>query len=198
VNADPAPPDEPPEPGDVILGRFQPFHLGHAALLTSVLDTVSPAVVMVAIGSANVDPGPDNPWSAAERQEMIEAWAEDEGHLDRLRFVHIPDINDPPNWVEHAEMYHGQSGVLHTSDEPTGSLYEASGWVIHRHELQHREDLVGWRVRATLKLTFDVPEEDAVRMILKESIPSPVIDWLSLDDRVKRLVLLEPDIERIA
>ena len=131
-------------------------------------------------------------------ERLCEAWAEDEGLIERLHFVHIPDINDPPNWVEHAEMYHGLSGVIHTSDAPTGSLYDSSGWKSKRHELLNRENLVGWRVRATLKLTFDVPEEDAVRMILKESIPPAVIDWLSVDDRTKRLVLLEPDIERIA
>ncbi|HJN55745.1 MAG TPA: hypothetical protein QF646_05105 [Candidatus Poseidoniales archaeon] len=198
MSLDPSPPVTPPEPGDIVLGRFQPFHLGHAGLLTSVLDAASPAIVMVAIGSANAGIGPNDPWSAAERQEMIEAWAEDEGHSDRLRFVHIPDINDPPNWVKHAEMYHGTSGVLHTSDASTESLYEESGWIIQRHELLNREDLVGWRVRETLKLTFAVPEVDAVQMILKESIPSAVIDWLSEEDRTKRLVLLEPNVERIA
>ena len=181
-----------------MLGRFQPFHLGHAALLTSVLRTVSPATVMVAIGSANVDPDLNNPWSAAERQEMIELWAEGEGFSDQLQFVHIPDINDPPNWVKHAEKYHGASGVLHTSDSATAELYEASKWEIQHHGLHSREDLVGWRVRATLKLTFAVPEADAVQMILRESIPPAVIDWLSVDDRTKRLILLEPNVERIA
>ena len=62
----------------------------------------------------------ENPWNAEERENMIRAWLAGRD----AKIVHIPDINDPPNWVEHATKFHGE-GTLVTSDEQTKILYES-------------------------------------------------------------------------
>ena len=41
------------------------------------------------------------------------------GENKDTEIVSIPDIEDPPNWVAHAEQYHGMAGVLFTSDAPS-------------------------------------------------------------------------------
>jgi len=53
----------------VLIGRFQPFHLGHASLLRRALE-VGERVVLV-LGSAHSSRTPRNPFSAAEREAMI-------------------------------------------------------------------------------------------------------------------------------
>lgn len=53
----------------VLIGRFQPFHRGHAALLRRAFE-VGKRVVLV-LGSAHSSRTPRNPFSASERETMI-------------------------------------------------------------------------------------------------------------------------------
>jgi len=53
----------------IFIGRFQPFHLAHKELLTEALKCAEKVIVV--IGSHNKAPDIKNPWSAAERMQMI-------------------------------------------------------------------------------------------------------------------------------
>ena len=74
----------------IVLGRFQPFHKGHAYLVMQAALVHPNQPVMVAIGSAKKEWEPDNPWSAEERAAMISAWAEAEQiEIETLSLIHI-------------------------------------------------------------------------------------------------------------
>ena len=60
----------------IVLGRFQPFHNGHAYLVEQAATLFPDQRVMVAIGSAQSEWEPNNPWSAEERKAMMLGWAE--------------------------------------------------------------------------------------------------------------------------
>lgn len=184
----PRPPVRPPTPSAVVLGRFQPFHRGHATLIRAAIQA-HPAV-RIAIGSAQTDPGPDDPWTWPEREAMIRAWLDDEG-LD-AEIVAIPDLHDPPRYVEHAEAWHGEAGTLVTSDDATAELYRTSGWSVDLVDLVERERLQGWRIRRTALMLSTVLEEEGVRAALEASIPSAVVQWLMQEDRLHRLSTLGP------
>ena len=51
------------------IGRFQPYHLGHQAVLESISEEMDEIVVV--IGSAQESHTIDNPFTAGERMEMI-------------------------------------------------------------------------------------------------------------------------------
>jgi len=172
----------------IVLGRFQPFHLGHAALVEAAVEHADGGQVVVAIGSAQAGWEANNPWTADERQAMIEAWAAQSGHS--LSVVHIDDINDPPNWVEHARNAHG-TGTLVTSDGPTMDLYRAAGWDVHEVALSERETLEGWRVRQTVRMLSTVMDDEASRTVLAPSVPSAVIEWLIDNDAMFRCSTFE-------
>ena len=91
----------------IVLGRFQPFHKGHEHLINQALD-LGPTVI--AVGSSQAEMSMDNPWNADEREAMIRRWLGDR----QAKVVKIPDINDPPNWVEHALKFHGEGTVSYT------------------------------------------------------------------------------------
>ena len=55
----------------VLIGRFQPFHLGHLFLLESALAKADRLLIL--LGSHRCAPDTRNPWSSEERQEMIRA-----------------------------------------------------------------------------------------------------------------------------
>ena len=171
----------------IVLGRFQPFHKGHAYLLEAALEK-GPTVI--AIGSSQAESSMDNPWSADEREDMIRSWLDGRD----AKIVKIPDINDPPNWVEHATKYHGE-GTLVTSDESTSSLYEAANFPVDWVDLNNRESFEGWRVRATLKMLSTVYEKDAIREVMSASIPITVVDWLIEKDAIYRLYTMSRDLE---
>ncbi len=172
----------------IVLGRFQPFHLGHASLVKAAVTHADGDEVVVAIGSSQAGWEANNPWTADERQAMIQAWAIGEGH--DVTVVHIEDINNPPHWVAHATQAHG-TGVLVTSDGPTMDLYRAAGWDVHEVALSERETLEGWRVRQTVRMLSTVMDDQAARVVLANSVPTAVIEWLIENDAMFRCSTFE-------
>lgn len=194
---EPQPPSEEPAPACILLGRFQPFHRGHIALVEQVFSTGNCDALRIAIGSANRVESEDNPWTWEERQQMIEAWLA-AAHPGRdVEFVAVPDIEDPPNWVEHAQRYHGGPGMLFTSDERTAALYSEAGWPVEMCALEMRGSLQGWRVRTTLKMLSVVHEQDAVVSVMSESLHESVIAWMLQEDRLYRLAVIGPPVEPV-
>ena len=96
---EPAPPADPPEPGVVVLGRFQPVHKGHALMIQAAevwrTENASEAGLIIAIGSSNQPPSIRNPWSSEERTAMLRVWLDSAGI--EAKIVSIPDIEDPQN-----------------------------------------------------------------------------------------------------
>lgn len=172
----------------IVLGRFQPFHNGHASLIEAALKM---GEVCIAIGSSQAEMDLQNPWSAEEREAMIRAWLD----TRQAKIVQIPDINDPPNWVEHAREFHGE-GVLVSSDDATLELYNSANFPSKKVELYNRENLAGWRIRETARMVCTTTEE-AIRTVLAASVPKSVIDWLIANDALNRLAYLSPVVERV-
>ena len=80
----------------VLIGRFQPFHAGHAALLSQAL-RAAPRVVLV-LGSAHAARTPRNPFTASEREAMIRA-SLTESDSKRLVVLGQRDVWDAANWA---------------------------------------------------------------------------------------------------
>ena len=125
----------------IVLGRFQPFHKGHAAMVSAALEHLemnSEGTLRICIGSSEAEESLENPWTANEREQMIRAWLDKNqaSNSKNAEIVQVPDLNDPPNYVKYAEQFHGAAGSIFTSDQDTADLYEAAGWdtVMMNHE----------------------------------------------------------------
>ena len=173
----------------VVLGRFQPFHNGHAYLVESAL-ALGP--ITIAIGSSQESWTPDNPWSGDEREAMIRAWL---GKRE-AKIVQIEDINDPPNWVGHAKNTHGE-GIIVTSDQETKNLYEKAGWTVNWVELTQRDSFEGWKVRSTLKMLSTVVEGDAQKEVMSTVLPDEITEWLLLNDGLYRFYEISKNINHV-
>ena len=189
----PEPPASPPSPGIVVLGRFQPFHHGHALLIKAAEEwrrlNASELPLVIAIGASNRPESIENPWSPTERIVMLNTWLETQG-IDNVSIVTVPDIEDPPNWVTHAERYHGTAGVFFTSDVSSAELYESTDWSVVMTSLEQRDSFEGWRVRETARMMSTVDDEEAVRSVLSQSIPLEVVDYLIGSNALRRLAFL--------
>jgi bifunctional NMN adenylyltransferase/nudix hydrolase len=84
----------------VLIGRFQPFHKGHAALVARALEEARRLVVV--LGSAHHARSAKNPFTAPERAEMIRATL-DEATQARVAFVPVRDQYDDRRWAATVE-----------------------------------------------------------------------------------------------
>lgn len=190
---EPAPPADPPSSGIVVLGRFQPFHMGHAAMVdaaAAMRDEHRPdSTIIIGIGSSNRPQNLANPWLASERESMITAWLAASG-IENYQICAIPDIEDPPNWVVHAQQYHGEAGILVTTDIGTAELYTAAGWEVNLLPLTDRERFEGWRIRETARMLSTISDEAAIYEVLGSLVPSSVLNWLIENDALRRLAFM--------
>ena len=162
------------EPALIILGRFQPFHNGHASMVNAAMSFLgvgdSDLSLRICIGSSQAEQSLDNPWTAEEREQMIRAWLDGR----EAEIVQVPDLGDPPNYVRHAEKFHGPPGAIFTTDESTSELYRKADWGVVSSDLVNREDWQGWRIRATMQMLSTVVEEEAAIAALSINMPEPV------------------------
>lgn len=84
----------------IYIGRFQPFHQGHSAMLQVALSRA--AKVIVVLGSAGGPRTTKNPFTAEERQKIIceSVLALDASRVKDLQFIAIRDYNDGQRWVQ--------------------------------------------------------------------------------------------------
>lgn len=80
----------------VFIGRFQPFHVAHREVMDIALSQ-SEHVILV-LGSAQDERSIKNPFSIAEREQMILSSFDDETQK-RIHFVPIIDFYDDEKWV---------------------------------------------------------------------------------------------------
>lgn len=157
----------------VVVGRFQPLHRGHEALLRRAEAEAGPAgTVTVAIGSSTEPVDARNPFSFEERRAMVLAV------LPRARVVGVPDLNDPPRWVPHLLRLTGGADAVFGNDEGTLGLLERTGVRVVRPGLVDRPRLEATRIREQMR-SGDPAWHDA--------LPEPVARLLDQWHAVERL-----------
>lgn len=74
----------------VFIGRFQPLHNGHAAVMRAALERAGRLVLLV--GSSNLARSPRNPFTFEERKAMALGLAAEWGAQDRVSVAPLPDV----------------------------------------------------------------------------------------------------------
>ena len=82
----------------VFIGRFQPLHMGHVAVINQALSLANQVVIVV--GSAFSSRSPKNPFTFAERKDMIEATFHSAAcYEQRLKVVPVSDTKNDDRWI---------------------------------------------------------------------------------------------------
>lgn len=140
-------------PKALFIGRFQPFHNGHL----DALKQISENEIIIGIGSSQYSGTDENPYSFAERKEMIEktlamlseAPKAKSKHLfnkvkdpssrlnigtqddyKKYKIIAIPDIQDPPNWVEHVKNLVPNFDVVYTGNDFVAKLFQEKNYSV--------------------------------------------------------------------
>ncbi|MGD1904886.1 MAG: adenylyltransferase/cytidyltransferase family protein [Leptolyngbyaceae cyanobacterium] len=82
----------------VCIGRFQPFHWGHWAMVQAALNQGERVIIL--LGSHQSRQYRQNPWTAAEREQMIRA-SLSHGENECIDCLPIPDFPSFADWSAH-------------------------------------------------------------------------------------------------
>ena len=130
----------------LILGRFQPFHLGHLRLIEAVNDdNLEP---IICIGSAQEGRTKDNPFTTEERRIMVEAVV---SRLDcEYRIYEIPDVNNNDLYVSHLETFVPDFDTVYSGNSLVLKLFKAAGYRIVMPEMVNRDVWEGAAIRQAM------------------------------------------------
>ena len=128
----------------LLIGRFQPFHLGHLDALRFALSKVDK--LWIGLGSSNKPLQKNNPFSAEEREEMILS-SVDESMKPRIQIYFIPDLENHIKWIELIDTLVPKFDTVFTNDELTRHLYSKRNVEVLPIPFVKRDILSGTNIR---------------------------------------------------
>ena len=128
----------------LLIGRFQPFHLGHLDALRFALSKVDK--LWIGLGSSNKPLQKNNPFSAEERKEMILS-SIDESMKQRIQIYFIPDLENHIKWIELIDTLVPKFDTVFTNDELTKHLYSKRDVEVLPIPFVKRDILSGTNIR---------------------------------------------------
>ena len=128
----------------LLIGRFQPFHLGHLEAVLFGLSKVD--MLFIGIGSSNKSHQIRNPFTADERKEMIVTSLSDK-ILKQISIQYIPDSNDHSKWTHSIDEIIPEYDVVFSNDDFTHKLFGKRGKNVISVELKSRKNLSGSNIR---------------------------------------------------
>ncbi len=132
----------------LFVGRFQPFHNGHLAMVEQILTKHDE--VIIGIGSAQYSHTGENPFTAAERFEMIDRALKAAGISD-YHIIPISDTHVHSVWVGHVLSLVPAFDSVYTNSALVVRLFKERGIEVVSLPMVERESLSGTEVRRRMQ-----------------------------------------------
>ncbi|MCH8617873.1 bifunctional nicotinamide-nucleotide adenylyltransferase/Nudix hydroxylase [Undibacterium sp. TS12] len=162
----------------VLIGRFQPFHNGHATLLQLALETAEEVVIV--LGSSFHARSTKNPFTWQERADMIRATLS-QSERDRISFVAVRDYYDDARWaravrakVEHLCPYAKRVALI-------GHFKDASSYYLNRFpqwQLVAAEQLLAIDATIIRKVLFEAEDMRVSLDVITHYLPASIRQYL--------------------
>ncbi len=157
----------------LVVGRFQPLHLGHVQLVKAAREAFGE--VAIAVGSTTAKPSARNPFTFEERKAMLQAV------FPGVPIYNVPDIHDREAWVAHCLAITGPIDRVYGNDENSQSLFETAHVDVARPGLVKREELEGTAIRALM-----IEGDPAWRKLVPKEVAALMDKW----DAPRRLLMM--------
>jgi nicotinamide-nucleotide adenylyltransferase len=128
----------------LLIGRFQPFHLGHLEALQFALSKVDK--LWVGLGSSNKPVEKNNPFTAEQRKEMILS-SIDDSMKEKISIYFIPDLDNHMRWIEKIDTIVPKFNIIFSNDELTKHLYSKRNIQVISIPFLKRDSLSGTNIR---------------------------------------------------
>jgi len=132
----------------LLIGRFQPFHLGHLEALQFALSKVDK--LWLGLGSSNKSIEHNNPFSAEERKKMILS-SIDDSIKNKITIYFIPDVDNHVKWIEKIDTIVPKFDIVFSNDPLTDHLYSKRTVRVIPIPFLKRDQLSGTRIRDLIK-----------------------------------------------
>lgn len=112
------------KPTGLFIGRFQPLHNGHMLVIEGMTKVCGK--IWVGIGSAEKHHTKENPFTAAERREMLQRALQDKNLIPMfdINFVELTDEKDDVAWRNAVLEATGAVDVVWTGNPDTANCFE--------------------------------------------------------------------------
>lgn len=134
----------------LVVGRFQPFHLGHKYLFEKAFELCDTLIIVV--GSANKT-DEKNPYTFEKRKKMIERFLKEEGYSARVKQI-LPSFDIPDDYLWRNAILK-ETGpvdvVIGDNEEGSNIFFEEADLPVERVGLFNREFLEGTKIRKNMK-----------------------------------------------
>lgn len=132
----------------LFIGRFQPFHNGHLAVIKDLLHEYSH--VNIVIGSSQESRTEKNPFSADEREEMIRMTLEAEHLPKKYTILRAEDKNDDELWGNQIKgLCHFD--IAYTNNPWSARCLEKIGFEVKNHKFYNRDEFTGTQIRELIR-----------------------------------------------
>lgn len=161
----------------LFIGRFQPLHKGHAKIIQNISKKYDE--IIIGIGSSQYSNTQKNPFSSKERIKMIEKTLTSL-NIDKYRIELIPDIHNPPKWVDHVLSIVSDFDVVISNSDFTKQLFIEKGYSVEGTPVYDREHLSGEEIRRRIRGCEK----------WEHLVPDPVVDIIKDvegEERIKNL-----------
>ena len=125
------------------VGRFQPFHNGHKAVIDLLCDEVDEFII--GIGSAQMSHDIRHPFTAGERVLMIQRVLA-EAKIP-VYIIPLEDIKRNALWVAHVVSMVPPFDVVYTSNPLVIRLFTEAGFRVESPPMYQRQELSGTAIR---------------------------------------------------
>ena len=132
----------------LLIGRFQPFHLGHLEALQFALSKVDK--LWLGLGSSNKPMEKTNPFTVEERQQMILS-SIDDSIKNKISIYSIPDLDNHVKWIENIDTIVPDYQIVFSNDPMTEHLYSKRDVNVMTIPFFKRDQLSGTRLRDLIK-----------------------------------------------
>lgn len=133
------------------IGRFQPYHLGHQAVLQQIAQEVDE--IVLGIGSAQASHTPQNPFTAGERITMIYAAVKD---VDVTCYaIPLVDVERNSVWVSHVKAMTPKFDVVYSNNPLVIQLFSEANVQVRRPPMYRRDAYSGTRIRELMLANGD-------------------------------------------
>lgn len=161
----------------LFIGRFQPFHFGHLKVIKYL--SIKYEEIIIGIGSSQYHNETENPFTADERKQMINKTLQ-KADIENYKIICIPDIHNPPKWVEHVISIYSDFDVVITNNEFTKKLFSEKGYIVEKTPLYDKKIFSGKEIRRRIK--NNKPWQNLVPKTVYEMIIE-----LNGEDRIKNI-----------
>jgi nicotinamide-nucleotide adenylyltransferase len=157
------------------IGRFQPYHLGHEAVLKAIAKDLDEIVIV--IGSAQESHTRENPFTAGERLEMICSALEEADLRSRCFVVPLQDVKRNAIWVSHLRSMVPHFDLAYSNNPLVLQLFQEAGVEVRRPLMYQRDLYSGTAIRRLMLERGD----------WKSLVPGPIASFILKMEGIARM-----------